>query len=129
MGIQDKLLQLETDSVQPRADGQYSEAEIDWEVANPDQGVAGLKLRLVVMEEFDTAGEAGTLSVIIVHGAATAPTTVLVTFAPIAEADLVVGKEIEYPWPFEHLRYTRLKYAVTGGPFTAGKLDAHVLPA
>lgn len=128
MGIQDKLLQLETDSAQARTDGEYSEAEINWGVANPDQGRAGLKLRVVVKELFEAAG-AATLTIKLVHGAATAPTTLLMTFDTIAKASLVVGYEREFPWPFEHLQYTRLLYTVATGPFTGGKLDAHILPA
>lgn len=125
MAMLDALLELESDSVNVKTDGLYSESEIDWGVAAPDQGVGTkLKLRIVVTEAF-TVGTS--LSISIVHAATTVPTVLLFTFDVIETADLVLGAVFEYPWPEKHLQFTRLKYNVVGGPFTDGLIQANVV--
>lgn len=129
MGIQDKLTQLASD-LDVTTDGTHS-SEINWGVANPDQGYANLKLVVVVKAAFTSTTEDGTLTVVVCHGAATAPTTVLLQFGPVAEADLVVGKTLEIPWPYSHLQYTRARFdkAGTDAAWLTGDVDAYLIPA
>ena len=128
MAMKDKLLELDTDRAITSVGNAYSESEINWGVANPNQGIGTkLKLQIVVKEAFDSTEEDATLQFAIIHGAATAPSDVLWTFDVIAEADLPKGLVIEYPWPEKHLQYTRIRSIVAVHDFTAGIIDAHVV--
>jgi hypothetical protein len=101
----------------------YSTNEINFGETYPDMGEGEmLVVRFIVETAFTSAAD--TLTISIVHGATTAPTTVLVSTYAIAASALTKGAYIpELKLPDQHLQYVRLKYDVSA-TLAAGKITA-----
>ena len=101
----------------------YSYNEIDFGETYPDMGEGSmLVVRFVVETAFTSSSN--TLTISIVHGASTAPTTVLVSTYAIAASALIKGAYIpELKLPDQHLRYVRLYFDVSA-TLAAGYITA-----
>lgn len=88
----------------------YSLNEINFGETYPDMGEGEmLVVRFIIETAFTST--ANTLTCSIVHGAATAPTTELVSTYAIATSALTKGAYIpELKLPDQHLQYVRLKF-------------------
>jgi len=113
MGFYDAKLLFTADGGDAITASAYSANEIDWEETYPDKGEGEpLVVRFIVETAFKSA--ANTLTISLVHGAATAPTTKLVSTAAIAASALTAGAYIpELKIPDQHLRYMRLYFEVS----------------
>lgn len=103
---------------------EYTEDELDTERTNPGIGKAGppVGLHVLVNEVFNTLTS---FDISIVHGAATAPTTVLTTRnVTLASGNLAAGKHIFIPIPpgSTLLRYVRGYFAVNGSNPSTGQV-------
>jgi len=101
----------------------YSLNEINFGETYPDMGEGSmLVVRFVIETAFTTS--ANTLTISIVHGADTAPTTKLVSVAAIAASALTKGAYIpELKLPDQHLQYVRLYFEVSAA-LAAGYITA-----
>ena len=105
---------------------EYSEDELDFETAYPGfaKGGADVGLHMVINESFNTLTS---VMLTVAHGAATAPTTVLVSRYFVL-ADLVAGKHYYVPMPPSVLRYVRALFDLTGSNPTTGKVCMWIGP-
>jgi hypothetical protein len=98
---------------------EYSEDEVDFGVTNPNVGAGGkCGLHFVINESFNA--NLTSAQVWIVHGAATAPTTLLIGRYFLL-AELVKGKHYFIPMPPTNLQFVRAYFDLTGVP-TAGQV-------
>jgi hypothetical protein len=89
---------------------EYSEDEINFGVTNPNVGAVGnFGLHIEITEAFATMSVA---TVSVVHGASTAPTTILVS-RYFALADLTLGKHYFLPMPPTNLQFVRAYWDTT----------------
>ena len=125
MGFYDAKLLFTADGGDAITADAYSYNEIDWEETYPDKGEGEpLVVRFVIETAFTSS--ANTLTISLVHGASTAPTTKLVSTAAIAASALTKGAYIpELKIPDQHLRYMRLYFDVSD-TLEAGYITAFV---
>lgn len=104
---------------------EYSEDELDTERTYPGIGKAGpeIGLHVLVNEAFTAGGGFTSADISIAHGAATSPTTLLVS-RNVLIASLVAGAHVFVGIPpgVELLRYVRGYFAVNGGNPAAGQV-------
>lgn len=94
--------------------------------SDPGEG-GGLWLNVMVTTAFTSGTSTATLKAELVHGAATAPTTVLLSGAAIAVGSLTAGAYLlRAKLPPGLDQYTRIKYTVAGSAMTAGAVDAFI---
>lgn len=103
---------------------EYTEDELDTERTYPGIGKAGVEvgMHVLVMTAFTTLTS---FDLTIAHGAATAPTTALITrVVTLASGNLAAGKHIFIPIPagVDLLRYVRGLFTVNGSNPGAGKV-------
>lgn len=124
MGFYDAKHLFTADGGQAITATAYSANEINFGEKYPDMGEGEmLVVRFIVETAFTSATD--TLTISIVHGAATAPTTVLVSTYAIAASALTKGAYIpELKLPDQHLQYVRLLFDVGSATLAAGKITA-----
>lgn len=103
---------------------EYTEDELDTNLTNPGYGKAGVDvgLHVLVNEAFTTLTS---FDIGIAHGAATSPTTILISRnVTLASGNLAAGKHIYIPIPagVTLLRYVRGYFAVNGSNPGAGQV-------
>jgi hypothetical protein len=123
MGFYDAKHLFTADGGQAITASAYSTNEINFGETYPDMGEGEmLVVRFIIETAFTT--DTDTLTISIVHGQTTAPTTVLVSTGAIAASALTKGAYIpELKLPDQHLQYVRLYFAVSEA-LLAGKVTA-----
>ena len=119
MPINDYYLRLATEQVLGNAADEYTTDEVDFGVTNPNVNLSGnFGMHMVVTTAY--TGLASGANLDIVHGAATAPTTVHSSmFIPVA--DLVAGAHFFVPCgSIPLLRYARGLFDIVSEVATAG---------
>lgn len=103
---------------------------LDFGEISPDRGTGNrVWAECVVTENFTASGDA-TLSISIQDSADGTNFSDLVATRAIPKSELVKGASFNVDIPEgSHRRYLRLYYTVSTGPFTAGKLTAHLTAA
>ena len=99
---------------------------IDFGQANPNVGMDGRSMLVITVDEAAAAAGAATVTVAIQDSADNASWTNVIASAPVAKADLALGKQLVLPMPVKLRRYCRVYYTIGTGPLTAGKFSAQI---
>ena len=136
MAMIDAMCQFDSDKALPStATTEYSTDEVDFgagkdafgvALANPDIGKGTPVWLNIIMTEAGVSAGNGTVAINLVHGAATAPTTVLQQICTgLAAASLPLGKKFSMAISDPAiLRFARIQVVTTTAGYEKGKYSA-----